>query len=159
MARKPPKRQAKRKQGSEAKKKKIMSILLVFLMIISLAGIFLSSQQGLGNTSFEYEGYDFELIQDPNTGRFFFVTEINDQEIPFYTLPQDASNIPVDGNLNALLNQAEVLTVATDGNLTEAALFDEIRFGLDVYGGVPNSAATLGPINGSALPVASCLVP
>ena len=135
MARKPPKRIAKRKPSSEARKKKTMSIVLAFLMVISLGGIFFGTQQTTTNQNFEYEGQDFELVPDQSTGQLLFVTEIDDQQIPFYTLPQDALRIEQTGGLDPLLRNAEVITISTDGNVTNAPVFDEIRFGLDFYGG------------------------
>lgn len=156
MARRPPKRQHVRKQADEARKKKIMSIVLAFLMIISLAGIFFG-QQGLSqNNQFEYGDYEFESTVDQTSGQLFFVTEINDQEIPFYTLPQDAYRLVVTGNLQSFMNQAQVVVFSTDGNQSFAPVVDEIRFGLDVYANKFTATSTLEEIPGSTLPVLSC---
>ncbi len=151
MSRKVSKRKLKA-ELKEKRKKQIVSLVLAFLMVISLVGIFFGDTS-MGAQDFRYEGHRFEMVQN-QFGETFFRTRINREDVLFYALPQDALRLRTEGSLAQVINNAQQFTFSTDEDPFLSQPVDEIRFGLLQYANKPSSIASLE--SNSTLPTITC---
>lgn len=127
------------RRNKEAEKKRrtqiIISVIFVVLMIFSVMGIYVSNLQNQSLSNFNYGDYEFE-VQEIAPGQTALITQVNGEDIPFYSLPQDTLTIPTKGNVSAVIGSTGYLVVAHNPTVETAQLIDLMRFDFDRYGQV-----------------------
>ncbi len=145
----------KGKKTKEEKNKQRISIIIIFLMVASVFGVWAVSKQQ--NSNLSYNKYSFTVGYHPdNQEQKVLFTKVDDKEPFFYYLPQDTLNIPVNGNLTDLFNNADfvVLTYNTSENV--APIYSITRYELSefsnkqIYGAKNDASIT------STLPTITC---
>ncbi|MCF7866712.1 hypothetical protein K9L67_04780 [Candidatus Woesearchaeota archaeon] len=97
---------AKRLSSSEkAERRKrrnslLIGFILIFLMVFGTLGAFYgggSTASADSTPGFEYENYKFDIQTDQN-GNSFYITDINDVQMPFYSTPYQVKALNVSGS-------------------------------------------------------------
>ena len=137
------------------KNKKYMSYVLVLLMVVSMAGIYVSSQQQ--DTALVYGDYKFtQSLLDSASGQYVFTTTYDDKEVYFYYLPQDVLSLEVEGNLTKVLQPAQYIALSTDNNPQFVQLYDLIRYEFSNFADKLMPGGVLEETNNSIFPVITC---
>jgi hypothetical protein len=140
----------KRERKKEKSKQVWMSIIIAGLMVFSVFGVLLSN-----NTS-ELRYGKFKFKQNNN----YYTTKINGNDMPFYTLPPEASAINLSSIITNKLKESYFIILTFDPNsgkenlpMIELARFDFTQYlgGKIVYSAVTNASAEY-----SSLPVMNC---
>jgi hypothetical protein len=140
-----------RKERKQDKAKQVwMSVLIAFLMIFSVFGVIIGSQ----DNSMKYGKFKFSQAQNG------YVTKINGKDVPFYSLPSQSSFINVSSDVKNLLNGSYFIVVSFDPlaakeslSAVEVARFDFSQYfeGKLVYNAVTNNTGEY-----SEQPVITC---
>ncbi len=154
MAHKQHKKRLSRDARHEKRMKRMMSWVLVFLMVISMAGIFVSNQSG--NKDLRYNDYKFEVVQQPNSNQYVYVLKKDNSGKYFYSLPQDDLTIPSEGNLSKVFYPAKYFVLTDMGdNPQVASFYDQIRYELNIYSG--KNSLLGSPERNGTLPHITCI--
>jgi len=117
-----------REDRKQQRNNRLVAIVMALLMVAGLAGIMLGGNgSNSAGSEFTYQDYSFKLEPIKDSMQSVLKTEVNGKDISFYTLPQDALEINVEGNLSFLRStQYFILT----GNPNDALMNiqDIIRF-------------------------------
>jgi hypothetical protein len=149
------------KSDRESRKKKkngrIVAIVMAILMIASLAGIALSGlSPTTSNGAFTYGDYSFELKPIDGSLQSLLVTEVNGEEVGFYSLPQDTLQLDVSGNLS-FLQSTEYMVLTGNPDDTLMTIQDILRFEMSQASGKSIGGAVMFESeNYSAYPVVNC---
>lgn len=117
------------KERQERRKKVVMSIILSALMILSLAGIYLSSSSAQG--SFKEFGVRFSVVPGSN-GVNLYEGKVGGVKRSFYFLPSALLGIDYPSEANDVLRSSEALIVSFDPNssVDSKQYIDLVRFDL-----------------------------
>jgi hypothetical protein len=138
---------SRRDQKAQRKKQVIISVFLSFLMVVSLAGVFIGSQAG--PEPIEYNGYTFE-VQDN-----ILVGTINGHVYPFYSYPDQSELFPLPEGFLTTIQLADQVTVIYPPSDPNAAYIDVVRF--DLATALPSvDFALTEPDERFLLPVLTC---
>jgi len=129
-----------RDERREKRNRKIMSWVLVFLMVVSMAGIFMSGQSSGKNLKFN--DYSFEVFQEPTSGNYFYKLKKDDSGKYFYYLPQDVLSISTKGNISKILFPADFFVLSTEEKSPFASYFDQFRYEMNTFTGKRSIGAT-----------------
>ena len=126
---------SERKAKKNKRRQYVIGIILVFLMVVSGAGILVGGTGTNANT-YEYQDYKFKLEEIPELGnQLAFTTEFDDGDVYFYNLPQDAIRVATQGNLTPVIGVSPVIGVASDPISRLAPAYDLIAFDLALLSG------------------------
>ncbi len=140
----------KRERKTERSKQIWISLLIAFLMVFSVFGVIIGSQ----DNSMKYGKFKFTQSQNG------FVTKINGTEVPFYTLPSQVGFINVSPDITAMLRNSYFVVVSFDPAAAKESLaaveiarfdFSQYFYGKLVYNGVTNNTGEY-----SEQPVITC---
>lgn len=154
-----------KKSGSSKDSKKqernsrFIGIFLAVLMVASLAGIAIGgiSQTDTSSNQYVYGDYKFELRPIQGTLESLLVTEINDREVGFYSLPQDALRLNVRGNLS-ILRDSQYAVLSGNPNETFMSVVDVFRYEISQATDKQVGGGVLFPSeNYTSYPTVSCL--
>jgi len=140
-----------RKERKQERAKQIfMSVLISFLMIFSVFGVIIGSQ----NNSMKYGKFKFTQAQNS------YVTKINGREVPFYTLPAESSFINVSPEIRNLLKDSYFIVISFDPVAAKESLaaVEIARFDFSQYfdGKLVYNAVTDNTGEYSEQPVITC---
>ncbi len=123
----------RRERKIEKRKQIFMSSILVFLMIASGFAVMV----GNTNSQLKYNGYRFRVQNNQ------YVTEIDGETIPFYSLPSEVEGINLSSTITNKLREAYLVMLSfkpeqsTSLQVIEVARFDLSQYlGKTVYNGV-----------------------
>jgi len=146
----------RRERDQDKKKQILMSIVISALMIFSVFGIFLGTQ----DSELSYGKYNFKYNEVYPNERY--VLKINKQEIPFYFMPQETEFINLSSSTTNKIKEAVFITTAFQPNSTSLAEIALANFHFISYlkgNDGANKIITQAVLTQSpdyALPVASC---
>ena len=154
-----------REKAREQRNQRIMSLVLVFLMIGSIAGIAAYNMGGSSGGQQQTIGeYDVVIRQrpsffQPDTSIDAIVMTTDDKDVVFYSFPDMNSNIQKEGNLtDVLYNKSMVVLSGFETDELNKQLIDLLRY--HVYMNAPEStqigSALSTPDNSSQIPVITC---
>lgn len=127
------------KKNKEAQKKRQIqigvSLFFVALMVFSILGVYISDQQNRALNEFKYEEFMF-TIEDIGLGQTALVTQVNGEDIPFYSLPQDTLAISTTGNVTKELGSSGYVVIGANVSAELLELIDLMRFDFDRYANV-----------------------
>lgn len=120
-----------KKHKREKRNKVIMSVILAMLMFGSIFGIWASSSS---SEKIILNGYKFKIVYDNDLENYMYTTKFNDRMVYFYSRPDVASSIEVDGNLTEFFNDA--LQIVFTNNVDEKISYisDFLRYDLSSQG-------------------------
>lgn len=106
---------------------KIMAWVVAIVMVASVFGIVLDY---VTTNSLEYNGQKFTLLSNGQ-----YIASIDGQRLTFYSFPTEVESVPLDKDLPALLNDAQILIVTFDPSNKsdqDLAVIDYIRYDLSL---------------------------
>jgi len=139
-----------RQELRDAKRQRRMALVLAVLMLLSIFGMWASTQ---GQEKHKYDGYKLKLEQMDNFA--VFTTKVDGDEYYFYTLPSVVLNVSSGDNMYDLLSQASLVVLSTPAESGLGSFADSLRYEFSQYDVVDFAGATLD--NSSlSLPVLTC---
>lgn len=146
----------KHEREADKKKQILMSIVISALMIFSVFGIFLGTQ----SSELSYGKFKFKYNEIYPNARY--VLKIQNQEIPFYFMPQETEYINLSSSTTNKIKEAVFITTAFQPNSTSLGEIALVNLQLSLYlkdsNGI-NKIITQAVLTESpdyTLPVASC---
>ncbi len=148
-------RKTKSHDEKQKQKKQTLSIIIVLLMVASMFGIWASTQSA--NSNLKYNDWKFKIGPNPNNpDQQVAITKVNDKEVYFYSLPQDALNIATEGNISAVLKGAQYIIISSNPEEQTAPYYDLIRYELSQFSTKQIYGATTIETTKTTLPVLTC---
>lgn len=110
----------------EKRKKALMSLILAGLMFFSVFAMGISYLQ---TEKIKFNEHTFKISNDEKYGNTqVLTTKFNDKEIFFYTYPEQAMSIPVEGNLTNILKNSNEIVFTYDPTSNISSIVDSIRY-------------------------------
>ncbi|MDD3175499.1 MAG: hypothetical protein PHU51_03410 [Candidatus Nanoarchaeia archaeon] len=107
--------------------KRLMSWILVGIMVFSIFSIWATSY--MSSERIQFNEYKFKYSNDEKYGdNTVLTTKVDGKELFFYTHPEDAMQIPVEGNLTNLLFNKNYYIFTTNPTTDAGYLSDLIRY-------------------------------
>ncbi|MFP4118466.1 MAG: hypothetical protein ACLFTH_00235 [Candidatus Woesearchaeota archaeon] len=153
---------AEREKRKEARKQRIMSLVLVFIMLGGLAGFATFNSTGDENGVRTIGPYDVSIEDRADFYRSdrtvqTITLHVGDDSVPFYTYPDQFSQINSSADLKGTLSNKSMVVISGLGDeTTENQLLDMLRYDLSnnapmtVVGAIPEN------VSDSQLPVIGC---
>jgi hypothetical protein len=139
-----------REKKREKRVRIVMSLFIAFIMVVSVFGII------IGSTTDEIRYGDYKFTFNGQA----YVTKINGEEIPFYSLPNQYGYVNITPEVIGKLEDAFYITTAFDPNTANESLpyIEQVRFDMDQY--LPDRTFVGGVLARSeqyaSMPIVSC---
>lgn len=142
-----------RKKQKE-KKLSFVGWFIIILMVSSVFGVMFYGFSS-GQNTFNYNDYKFKVVGQR------YITEINNNDVAFYFLPQEVLSINLTTDINSMLTNGQVFYIMFDPEDENMQYIDLLRFELAELGlkGITNKFFIPGITKKSEIydiPVISC---
>ncbi len=140
----------RRERRRERKKQVLMTWFLIGLMVVSVAGIIIGNTSAPADSSFDYNGFEFKLVNN------YYMTKVEGVEKKFYNHPLDAATVDIPEEAVRIVRNSPAVIVtfnpySKDVSTQDLARYElELNLGRTVYSAVTQNSTLY------AYPVITC---